>query len=250
MLNVKKIYHENIYGVMGTLIFHILLVGGLLLSELNLNVKIPEKEESILLDMIPPQEKEKLPELKPIDELDKNSGVEQAHQRMQSAGSNLGVNDAPNNAKRKDRFFDASYERDIEDAKKMVADVNKQLSKRIPKVEHQRMVEVTTEGQNPDSIKNVIYSGKSNIHYSLKDRYHVRLPIPVYLAKGGGVVTVDIQVDRSGNVIKAVVNSTKNIADPMLPEYALQAAGGTVFNEKLDAPSVQKGTITYHFVPQ
>lgn len=236
---------------MGTLIFHILLVGGLLLSELNLNVKI-DKEETILLDFVPPtpDEKDKLEELPQKEKSNKNLAVDQSSQRMRSAGSNLGVNDASNNLKRRDKFFDASYERDIEDAKRMVADVNQQLSKKIPSVAHRKMVEVTTEGQNPDSIKNVIYSGKSNIHYNLKDRYHVRLPIPVYLAKGGGVVSVDIQVDRSGNVIKAVVNSTKNIADPMLPEYALQAANGTVFNEKQDAPAVQKGTITYHFVPQ
>jgi hypothetical protein len=96
----------------------------------------------------------------------------------------------------------------------------------------------------------VIYSGKSNIHYFLENRFHIRLPIPVYLAKSGGSITVDIQVDRSGNVIKAEAKTAKNIADPMLPVYAKQAAERTLFNSESNAPEIQRGTITYKFVAQ
>jgi hypothetical protein len=112
------------------------------------------------------------------------------------------------------------------------------------------MPEAVTEGQDPDSIKNTIYSGKSNIHYFLENRFHVRLPIPVFLAKGGGLITIDIQVDRSGKVVKAEARPAGNISDPMLPVYATQAAERTVFNADTKAPAIQRGTITYRFVAQ
>ena len=55
MLNIKELYRKNVYGVMGTLIFHILLIGGFLLAELNINGKI-EKEEPITIDFSTPEE--------------------------------------------------------------------------------------------------------------------------------------------------------------------------------------------------
>jgi len=245
MMNFKELYRKNIYGVMGTLIFHILLVAGFLIAELNQNIKI-EKEETILVDLSVPAEIENIKESRPGKIQDKNSGSEQFNKNNQSFGSNRGVNDAI----KKDKFFDESYKRDIEGATKMIADVNKQLSKKVPPIKKYEMPEVTTEGQNPDSIKNVIYSGKSNIHYSLENRFHVRLPIPVYLAKGGGLITVDIQVDRKGKVIKAEARPVNNSNDPMLSIYALQAAENTIFNLEPKAPEVQRGTITYKFVAQ
>lgn len=246
MSKLKELYRKNAYGIMGTLIFHILLVGSFLIAELNLNVKFQE-EEAILLDFTMPEEMEKLPETKAETKQDLNTPSDLSNQRQQSSASNRAVNDAA----RKDKFFDDSYRRDIEEAKKLAADVNKQLSKKIqaaPKFEMPE--EIAEEGQDPDSVKNVIYSGKSNIHYYLENRYHIRLPIPVYLAKGGGVVIVDIQVERSGKVINAVARPTKNLNDPMLPVYATQAAERTVFNSDSKAPAIQKGTITYKFVAQ
>lgn len=247
MSRIKQLYYKNIYGVMGTLIFHILVIAIFWLAELNMNVKI-EKEEAILIDFPVSEElkMEETPKPETEKEQEKNIASDQATKNIKQSGSNRAVNDALKN----DKFFDDSYKRDIEDAKKMVADVNKQLSKKIPAIKKYEMPEATTEGQDPDSIKNVIYSGKSNIHYFLENRFHVRLPIPVYLAKSGGEIKVDIQVDRSGNVIKAVARSTKATDDPMLIEYAIQAAERTVFNTDQKAPSIQKGSITYKFVAQ
>ncbi|HET6557641.1 MAG TPA: TonB family protein [Prolixibacteraceae bacterium] len=249
MSSIKELYRKNIYGVMGTLIFHILLFSFFWLTELKLSVA-PENEEAILLDFTMPEKMEEVPESEKENQPDKNEASNQSVDKQPS--SNRGVNDAPTSYKatRQDKFFDAEYKKDIEDAKKMVADVNKQLSKKIPTVKKFEMPEATTEGQDPDSIKNVIYSGKSNIHYFLENRFHVRLPIPVYLARSGGEVKVDIQVDRSGRVIKAEIRSSKATTDPMLTEYAIQAAERTVFNQDVKAPAAQKGSITYKFVAQ
>jgi hypothetical protein len=248
MRSLKEIYRKNVYGVMGTLIFHILLAVGFLLAELNINIKIVN-EEAILLNLKEvPIEKESILKSEPKDteSPEKKSASNQTNRNEQNSSSNRGVNDAI----KKDKFFDDSYKRDIEAAQKMVADVNTQLSKKAPSVKKFEMPEATSDGQNPDSVKNVIYSGKSNIHYSLENRYHLRLPIPVYLAKGGGIITVDIQVDQSGIVTKATARPTNIISDPMLSTYATQAAERTVFNTESKAPLIQKGTITYKFVAQ
>ena len=245
MSSIKELYRKNVYGVMGTLIFHILLVAVFLIAELNLNYTIG-KEEAIILDFTVPTQKEEItPSRKEIPQ-EKNQATDRSMRSIQEAGSNRAVNDAI----KKDKFFDDSYKRDIEEAKKMVANVNNQLSKKIPATKKFEMPEATTEGQNPDSIKNVIYSGKSNIHYFLENRFHLRLPIPVYLAKSGGEIKVDIQVDRSGNVIKAEARQNRSANDPMLTIYATQAAERTVFNADTKAPSIQKGSITYRFVAQ
>ena len=206
MSKIKELYRKNIYGVMGTLIFHILLVTGFWVAELNLKVDI-QKEDAILLDFTMPEDQKEITETKTEKQQEKNIASDQSMKNIKQSVSNRAVNDASkNDATKKNKFFDDNYNRDIEEAKKMVADVNKQLSKKIPAIKKYEMPEVTTEGQDPDSIKNVIYSGKSNIHYFLENRFHVRLPVPVYLAKSGGEVKVDIQVDRSGKVIKAQVS--------------------------------------------
>ena len=251
MSKIKELYRKNIYGLMGTLIFHILLFSFFSISQLNIKVKT-EKEEAVLLDFTVDEKLEELPKPEPEKQAENNKASDQSARNNQQNMSNRAVNDAPakNKTTTKDRFFDADYQQDIEQAKKMVADVNKQLSKKIPQAKKFEMPEATTEGQNRDSIKNVVYSGKSNIHYYLENRYHVRLPIPVYLAKSGGEIKVDIQVDRSGRVIKAEVKSARASGDPMLTEYALQAAERTLFNADNKAPSIQKGSITYKFVAQ
>ncbi len=245
MAKIKELYRKNIYGVMGTLIFHILLVTGFWVAELNLNVKF-QKEEAILLDFSMPEEKKEIQQAEMEKKREENIASDQSMKNIQQTGSNRAVNDASKN----DKFFDDSYKRDIDEAKKMVADVNKQLSKKVPVTEKYEMPEATTEGQDPDSIKNVIYSGKSNIHYFLENRFHVRLPIPVYLAKSGGEIKVDIQVNQSGKVIRAEIKGGKNTIDPMLTEYATQAAERTVFNADRKAPAIQKGSITYKFIAQ
>jgi hypothetical protein len=242
-MNIKELYRKNIYGVMGALIFHILLVIGLWVGELNQSIKT-KKEEIILLDFTAPEIRNELK-----DKQDKQNPKEKAS-RLDNKNVNTGSNRAANDAAKKDRFFDESYRQDIKDAQNLVSEVNKQLSKKTNQIKKFEMPEVSSEGQNRDSVKNIIYSGKSNIHYYLENRFHLRIPIPVYLAKGGGEITVDIQVDRAGNVIKALARNGKNISDPMLPTYAVQAAERTIFNSEIKAPSIQKGTITYYFVSQ
>ncbi len=247
MNKLRKIYQENIYGVMGTLIFHILLLSGFLLSEVNLKGEV--SEEPVIIDFSAFEEEEPEVNEEVADEKsreDENTPSNELTPPGQASRSNRPVNDAS----AEDPFFNDAYRQEIAEAEKLVSDVNRQLTKKIPDIREFEMPEETTGGIDPDSIKNTIYSGESNIHYHLENRHHVRLPIPVYLAQGGGKITVDIWVSQAGRVIRAEVRPGSQISDAMLPEYARQAAQRTVFNADRTAPSPQKGTITYTFVPQ
>ena len=243
MKKLKELYRRHIYGVIGTLAFHLVLLTIFLLAGLKTS-KMP-KDEGIILDFTE-QPAPKIPE----PEMKKEKKANASRAESVDRGSNRAVNDASKKKATKDPFFDKAYREEVEKAKALVNDVNKTLSQKIPKIGDVKMPEETTEGMKPEDIKNTIYKGKSNIHYSLKNRYHVRLPIPIYLAQGGGEVIVDIVVDRHGRVLSAVPRPNPNITDSMLYAYAKKAAENTEFNADPNAPEKQRGTITYNFVPQ
>ncbi len=241
MSKLKDLYRNNIYGIIGTLIFHILLFSSFLLSEVKMKREV--KEESIIIDF---SSIEEVPELeKPEENKEEENNPSEQSPQSQKNKSNRAVNEA-----NKDPFFDEEYQQEIANAQKLVADVNKQLSKEVPVIEDMDMPEETTEGMDPDSIKNTIYSGESNIRYYLENRYHTRLPIPVYLAESGGIITINIWVDKRGKVKNAEVQAGHKNKDMMLVAYALQAAKKTYFNRDNQSPELQKGTITYTFVAQ
>jgi hypothetical protein len=108
----------------------------------------------------------------------------------------------------------------------------------------------STEGMTREEAKRSTFKGKSNIRYKLGNRYHLQLPIPVYLAQGGGEVVVDITVGRNGDVLVAAPRTNSSLDDPMILAYAKQAAEKTLFNADNSAPEKERGTITYLFVAQ
>jgi hypothetical protein len=241
-----KIYRRNIYGVMGTLVFHILLFSVLLLADVEMKGNI--KEEALLIEFpdILPREEEKIPE--EIHPEDKAGSLDKTNNNLTNAASNrLSVEKSTTS---KDKFFDDSYLKEVNEAKQLVSNVNNQLAKKKVNIDDIKMPVETTEGMNPDSIKNIIYTGESNIVYYLENRYHVSLPIPVYLAQGGGKIVIEIVVDRQGRVIQATPKAGQKIVDEQIIIYAQTAALRTIFNADPKAPSSQKGTIHYTFIAQ
>jgi hypothetical protein len=242
---IIKIYRQNIYGVMGTLVFHILLFAAFLLNEVDIKGNV--KEEAILIEF---------PDIIPEPEVEEESSEEKQEVRPDNQTynnrSNIASNQTAteNTTKSADEFFDDEYLKELEAAQKLVSDVNNQLSKEVVDLSDIKMPVETTEGMDPDSIKNVIYTGESNIIYFLENRYHLRLPVPVYLAQGGGTVTVDIKVNQSGKVTEAVARENNSIGDKQILLYAQEAASRTEFNSDRTAPASQKGTIQYTFVAQ
>ena len=231
---------------MGTLVFHILLFASFLLAEIDMKGNIKEEPLVIEFPDILPEEEVTEPEMEKHDnqEFPENQSIN----NLTNTASNRLSNKS--NATSTEKFFDEDYLKEVNDAKNLVSNVNNQLAKEKVKIEDIKMPVETTEGMDPDSIKNIIYTGESNIVYYLENRYHISLPIPVYLAKGGGKIVIEITVDRSGKVIEAKPESGQKVRDEQIINYATTAALRTVFNADPSAPSAQKGTIHYNFIAQ
>lgn len=89
------------------------------------------------------------------------------------------------------------------------------------------------------------------ISFSLSGRNARSLPKPEFPGNEAGIVVVEVTVDKSGKVNKAlpgIKGSTTVNAD--LLEAAKKAALAASFNTDQNAPAFQKGTITYHFILQ
>lgn len=95
------------------------------------------------------------------------------------------------------------------------------------------------------------FSGAVTVAYNFDNpvRHHRDLYVPAYRTKSGGVVVVDVWLDRNGTVTSARINSSTN---PELNEQALSAARHhrTLFKIDGSAPVSHRGTITYTFVAQ
>ena len=243
-MGIGRLYRENIYGVMGTLAFHILLLIFLIVSRIG--TKNEMIEESVIVEFA--KEIIELPE----EKIEEQQLQQPAENRPAATNTPSAANRTPSQrtATSGERFFDDSYEQEVENARRLSSNVNAQLAKEIPDLSKIKMPEQVTEGIDPDSIKNIIYTGDSNIEYNLENRYHLRLPIPIYLAKGGGTVVVDISVDRQGKVIAATARPNNAVREEDIFLYAEEAARRTVFNNDQSAPASQRGTIRYTFVAQ
>ena len=92
-------------------------------------------------------------------------------------------------------------------------------------------------------------TGTEGVSFDLAGRQPRSLPKPEYDRENEGIVVVEITVDRNGNVINARpgVRGSSNINDYFL-KVSKEAALKSKFDKKPDAPSIQKGTITYHFI--
>lgn len=87
------------------------------------------------------------------------------------------------------------------------------------------------------------------VSFSLGGRKADHLPKPAATFSETGTVVVNIWVDRYGKVSKAVAGARgTTTASPVLRRLAEDAARRARFNAQMDAPEEQRGTITYHFL--
>ena len=232
---------------MGTLVFHIFVILFFLLADVDM--KGSPKEEPLLIefpDILPElEEKVEKKETESSEEIPVNNS--ENSNRTNAASNQMASTNTTTSA---EEFFDDEYLKEIEAAKRLSSDVSSQLSKEIVDINDIKMPVETTEGMDPDSIKNVIYVGESNIVYYLENRHHLSLPIPVYLSQGGGKVIVDIVVNKQGRVVEATPRKNRKIREEQTFLYAKAAALRTVFNPAPTATKMQKGSIHYTFIAQ
>ncbi|MCD4747622.1 MAG: energy transducer TonB [Bacteroidales bacterium] len=106
---------------------------------------------------------------------------------------------------------------------------------------------VPTGSEHSKNYEGIGGSGKG-ISYNLSGRNPKYIPKPLKKFSENGTVAVQITVDKYGKVIKAVaIDKGSNTTNITLRNLAVQAAYKAIFNANPDAPEEQKGTITYHF---
>jgi len=99
-------------------------------------------------------------------------------------------------------------------------------------------------GGNTDAGKT---EGSANAHLEGRGT-EGSLPRPSYNVQESGTVVVTIWVDNYGKVVKAQAGADgTTVTDKALWAAARNAAMGTRFKQKMDAPAMQQGTITYVF---
>lgn len=90
--------------------------------------------------------------------------------------------------------------------------------------------------------------GENGTSFSLSGRNPESLPKPDYNYQIEGKVVVEITVDKYGNVTDAIPGvKGSTTLDANLLAAAKKAAKNAKFDKKPDAPAYQKGTITYYF---
>ncbi|MCD4696177.1 MAG: hypothetical protein K8S16_08030 [Bacteroidales bacterium] len=109
------------------------------------------------------------------------------------------------------------------------------------------------QGKPTGSIDSKKYLGKGGFgdgpSYDLGGRKHRKLAKPLSDFSENATVVVQIYVNRAGKVVKAVaIDKGSTTTSTNLRKLAEKAALGSIFQAKPDAAEVQRGTITYHFV--
>jgi len=242
---IRHIINENLIGILATIIFHMALVVIFLVLKItsvqNLmdNIIAIDFEENKIQDIIsePPKERDV--------EFDKY-----IVDYLESERSNVPVNLASklNEQISTDQFVnELTEEMSLNRSEEMI-----RLQEKLRELQEMESADNIIEEENSsDDNKPIVFTGKTNIFYSLENRYHLRLPVPVYKCEGFGIVEVQIFVDQKGFVVNALIpNLGESMNEICLVEAAKTAAMSTKFNSDFDAPLRQQGTIMYHFQPQ
>jgi TonB family protein len=86
------------------------------------------------------------------------------------------------------------------------------------------------------------------IGFDLGGRGAKYLHKPTYSSEEQGRIKVEIRVNRNGKVVRAKIAKGTNIADTKLQNQAISAALKSTFQPDPNAPEIQIGTITYNFI--
>lgn len=149
-----------------------------------------------------------------------------------------------------------SLEREIMDRLKAIEDgVKEEIHKNDdPNSVDNNSKDVIDSHEKSDLIWNdqeKSYAGKVMVSYKLSKREQRYLPIPGYKCKISGMVTVNVEVNKNGEVSSFSINEVQTTtSSECLRTEAVAYAKQSVFNSTLNANKKQKGTITYLFSAQ
>lgn len=247
-IQMKSFFQKHIYGVLGTIIVHLLLA--ILFMLIKLTATYRERQEAIIIDF------ERTPEESEIVEMEVPDRVAEMYNNQE-----FWTNIARNLATPAEEEFDIDDY--IEQIKQELIESGEISEENYLDELRRRMEEGTEAGETEyrdlqDSIDELTaediaaaYSGPTRIYYVLEGRTHRYLPLPIYKCEGSGKVVLGIVVDQKGYVLSAdVIQEESSTDDYCLYDMAKDAALRSRFNLDLSAPVRQEGLVTYHFVAQ
>ena len=238
---------EHRHGVMGTVIFHLVLA--IFLVCVGISRLDSQQRMEIEIDMPEPEiVQQKQEEQKKKEQILQQSADEEVNEMLRSLAVNedaVKKNAETQPHERVEEYIEQIQEEiDSDYGGRYRANKNKHYKEdsiRVQRDKKERML---------DSLQSTVYVGKSSVSYNIKGRYKTYLPIPVYKCEFGGKIVVAVVVNRQGRVIKAEVVDAESNKDDSLREVAVDAALKSEFNVDEKAPERQTGTITDNFVKQ
>lgn len=250
MMKLKDVFHNIVIphrrGIMGTVIFHLVLA--IFLLSMEISKVSAHVEMEIVMETPEPEDVQKHQEEELRKEaIRQKSSAEEVERMLRSIAVNENIKETPEHR-------EVNVQQYVDEIRKELQEEGENGRYRAGRDKNFKQDSLQhlhdRREQELDSLKSTFYSGKSSVSYNLMDRYARFLPIPVFKCEFGGKVVVEITVNQRGVVQKAVVVEAQSQSDDCLWRVAVDAAERSRFNEKPDAPALQKGTITYNFVKQ
>jgi TonB family protein len=237
---LKQFISENVNGILGTTILHLLVFIFLLVVQIG---KIREyKSEPILVEF----DQEEIPIEEVITPEDYYANYTEAQEK---AGEGLRSLVSNVNQSNDEDISTQSYEQEVMDELGIQT-----LKPEMPKENQEEFSLEPNKEQVPDKppafINNRIVRDNTVVSYDLRDRWHRFIYIPAYKCKGGGTVMIRIEVDQHGVVSSANIISEGSTKDQCLLDEAVNSALQAVFNSNPTAPSKQSGVMTFTFIAQ
>ncbi len=236
-------------AVMATILAHLLIA--VIFMSVKVSAMKRELAAEIILDMqeeIPEEDMKKAIELSKNDFFNGVSPEDIVNVIKNIADKPMDIDPKEYQDRVKEELIKSGMlnEKNFIDDEKMADEAGKE---EIPLPKDNIKPQVTAKKDKPE--EKGTFRGPTRIFYDLAGRHHIFLPIPIYKCEGAGQITLAIEVDRSGNVIKAEpANALSTTSDGCLTETAVSHAFRTRFNSDLSAPLKQSGFLTFVFVSQ
>lgn len=236
----------NINGILGTIIFHLLIIIIAMISELRTHYNHVESYTYIDMDFLEQFEDKALAERS--KEL-QDFNLEQ----MISEIRNLGSNRKPGTTENIENMSLDELRRKYEEQilrEKYGDDYEKNMN-----TTYKDFIDSGNDNSNKSNIDNTqteSYSGPALVFVELENelRGHVYVDIPVFTCKDGGVVVVDIIVSSDGKVSRTSVNSVTGHGETSCIINAARTSASKSRFSPISGATNESGKITYHFMKQ
>ena len=247
-----KKYEGKLIGIFGTVIFH--LIVAIIIMSFQIRSLKTEAKDIFEIEFLAEEQTKKEEQLieVPVTTIEK---ILQGDEEMLNIARNLASKADPRI--NRDEYIDMVKEELIKNGKlsenNYIDEQKRQAEKTDENLAFNDEAKVKDDQNKPTESQELEanYKGPTRIYYDLSGRTHTYLPIPIYKCQGSGKVALSIEVNQKGGVEKAqIIGSESTTSDPCLIEAAVKAAVISRFNSDLNAPKIQTGTISYHFVAQ